>query len=118
RFGANEVEKRLRIAMRTARDGDQEKAAQLLDQVLAVEPINREALIGRSSLAFEQWRKEKAPEARSAAIEKAVGLVRTLRRAYDAPKAHETEFFGRVLYAYAQQFAQTRRFDEAIKALD
>ena len=118
RFGANEVEKQLRIAMRTARDGDQEKAAQLLDQVLAVEPINREALIGRSSLAFEQWRKEKAPEARSAAIEKAVGLVRTLRRAYDAPKAHETEFFGRVLYAYAQQFAQTRRFDEAIKALD
>ena len=34
------------------------------------------------------------------------------------PKAHETDFFGRVLYNFGQHLAQSSRFDEAIKVLD
>jgi thiol-disulfide isomerase/thioredoxin len=118
RFGANEVEKTLRVAMRAARNGDQETAVKLLDQVLAVEPVNREALLARGALAFDQWNKEKSPEVRTALIEKAVELARSLRRAFDSPKGHETDFFGRVLYNYGQHLAQAGRFDDAILALD
>ena len=44
RFGTNEVERQLRIALRTAEKGDPAVAAELLEKVLAIEPINREAL--------------------------------------------------------------------------
>ena len=104
--------------MRSARDGEQEKAKQLLDQVLAVEPINREALMARAMLAYEEWRKEKSPEAGTAAIEKAVGLARGLRRAYEPLKASENQFYGAILYSYCQHLAQAQRFEEATKALD
>ncbi len=118
RFGSNDVEKQLRTAMRIARDGDQEKAAQLLDEVLAVQPINREALLASGALAFEKAAKLTTLEDRLATLEKSVGYVRALRRAYDAPKGHETELFGRVLYGYAQQLSQSKKFEQAIKALD
>ncbi len=62
-FGANDVEKTLRTAMRTARNGDPAKAAVLLDQVLVAEPLNREALMMRAAINFEAWHKEKSPEA-------------------------------------------------------
>jgi thiol-disulfide isomerase/thioredoxin len=117
-FGAGEVEKALRVAMSSAQKGDTEKAVQILDRVLAVEPTNREALLARSAAAIEQWRKEKAPEAKSAAIEKAVALARSLRRAFETLTAREKEFFGVVLYSSAQHFAQENRFDETIKALE
>ena len=48
-FGANDVEKTLRVAMTIARKGEMEKAIQLLDQVLAVQPTNREALSARGA---------------------------------------------------------------------
>jgi thiol-disulfide isomerase/thioredoxin len=117
-FGANEVEKTLRVAMSTARKGDTAKAIQLLDQVLAVQPINREALVARGSGAIDVWQKEKTSETRNAAIEKAVEVARTLRRAYESLSAAEEEFFGIVLYSYSQHLAQASRFDDAVKALD
>jgi thiol-disulfide isomerase/thioredoxin len=118
RFGANDVEKTLREAMRAARNGDHQTAAELLDQVLAVQPVNREALLSRGALAFDQSRKEKSPELRAAAIEKAVALARSLHRAFDSPKPQETAFFTTVIYGYAQYLAQLGRLDDAIKALD
>ena len=118
RFGANEVEQTLRLALSTARNGDKQKAAQLLDQVLAAEPTNREALLARAVLAHDRWAKDKEPGARTAAIEKAVHHIRALRRAFDSPKAHETELFGRILYSYAQDLAQHAEFDKATRALD
>ena len=53
-FGTNEVERQLRVALRTAQKGDPLVAAELLDKVLAIEPVNREALLGRASLALKQ----------------------------------------------------------------
>ena len=117
-FGADEVAKALRVAMRSARDGEQERAKQLLDQVLAVEPINREALLARGMLAYEESRKEKSPEASTAALEKAVSLARSLRRAHEPLKAAENQFYGAILYRYCQHLAEAHRFAEAAKALD
>jgi thiol-disulfide isomerase/thioredoxin len=118
RFGANDVEKTLRTAMRTARNGDSAKAAVLLDEVLVAEPLNREALLMRAAIDFEQWHKEKAPEARAAAIEKAVAGARTLRKATDSLKPQETAFLSAVFYAYGQYLSAAGRFDDAIKAID
>ena len=71
-FGANDVEKTLRLAMTTAQKGDTAKAIELLDQVLAVQPVNREALTARGAGGIELWRAAKTPEAKTAAIEKSV----------------------------------------------
>jgi thiol-disulfide isomerase/thioredoxin len=117
-FGANDVEKTLRLAMSTAQRGDTDKAIQLLDQVLLVQPTNREALTSRGAGGMELWRTAKTPEARTAAIEKAVEIARTLRRAYETLTPGEVEFFGLVLYSYGQHFAALSRFDDAVKALD
>jgi thiol-disulfide isomerase/thioredoxin len=118
RFGANDVEKAIREAMRALRNGDQQTAAELLDQVLSVDSVNREALLARGVIAFEDWRKGKSPEGRTAAIEKAVALARRLQAAFDSPQGNETAFVTGALYGYAQHLAQAGRFDDAIKALD
>ena len=121
-FGANEVEKTLRVAMRTARNGEREKAAELLDQVLAVEPINREALLARGALAFDQWRKETVARGPAAAIEKAVALARSLRRAYDTQSRMKPTSSARVLYTYGQHLAKpndsTRRSRRSNESTD
>jgi thiol-disulfide isomerase/thioredoxin len=117
-FGANDVEKALRLAMSTAQKGDKATAIQILDQVLAVQPTNREALMARGAGGIELWREAKTPEARAAAIEKSVEIARALRRAHEALKAVEIEFFGVVLYTYSQHLAELKRFDDAVKALD
>jgi len=54
---------------------------------------------------------------RGAATEKAVGLVRTLRRAYEKATKAEIDLFGRVLYADAQWEWSQGRNDRALAAL-
>ena len=71
----------------------------------------------RSPAYREVAKGETTPEARVAAIEKAVEHVRSLRRAFDTP-THENRPLRRVLYGYGQHLAQSSRFDDAIKALD
>jgi thiol-disulfide isomerase/thioredoxin len=117
-FGANDVEKTLRTAMRTARNGDAAKAAVLLDQVLVAEPLNREALMMRAAINFEKWHKEKSPEARAAAIEQALVGARTLRKATDSLKPQEMTFLSAVFYGYGQYLSEAGRFDDAIKSLE
>jgi thiol-disulfide isomerase/thioredoxin len=117
-FGANEVEKALRVAMSSVRKGDTQKAIQLLDQVLTVQPTNREALASRGAGGVQMWRKAQTPEARTAAIEKAVEVARTLRRTYETLTPTEVEFMGVVFYTYSHHLAELNRFEDAAKALD
>jgi thiol-disulfide isomerase/thioredoxin len=113
RFGTNDVEKRLRIALRTAQK-DPVAAAEQLDKLLAIEPIHREALYGRATLALEQSRSANSPEERTAHVDKAVQSVRALTRAYDNIKPHEKELFARVLYRNTQVLAEKGHVDQAV----
>ena len=117
RFGTNEVERQLRIALRTAQKGDPAVAADLLGKVLAVEPINREALLGSASLALRQSVTAKSLDERAAAVDKAVGMIRALRRAYDSLKPHEQELAKRVLYAKLKVLVEQGQFDQAMISL-
>jgi thiol-disulfide isomerase/thioredoxin len=74
RFGTNEVERQLRVAIRTAQRGDLKGAAELLDKVLAIEPINREALYSRAKMALDESRRLKSLDEKAIHIDKAVAL--------------------------------------------
>ena len=117
RFGTNEVERQLRLALRTAQKGDLTAAAEMLDKVLAVEPIHREALHGRAMIYLDEARQMKSLDDKAAAIEKAVALVDALRRAYDSPKQHEKELIARVLYTRFRVLTDKGQVDDAIAAL-
>jgi thiol-disulfide isomerase/thioredoxin len=117
RFGTNEVERQLRVALRTAQKGDRAGAAELLDKVLTVEPINREALHGRALIYLDDARHATSPDEKEAFIDKAVELIGALRRAYDSPKPHEKELISRVLYTRFKALADRGNFDQAVAAL-
>ena len=117
RFGTNDVERQLRVALRTAQKGDPTVAAEQLDKILAIEPINREALMGRASLAVKQANAATAAADRAAAIAKAESLVRSLMRAYDSLKPHEVEFVKRVLYAKLKVLVEQGQIDQAMTSL-
>jgi thiol-disulfide isomerase/thioredoxin len=117
RFGTNEVERQLRIALRTAQKGDPAVATELLGKVLAAEPINREALLGSASLALRQLGTAKSLDERAAAVDKAVGMIRALRRAYDSLKPHEQDLAKRVLYAQLKLVVEQGKFDQALVSL-
>ncbi len=91
----DEVEKQIRIAMHSAQKGETVKAGQLLDQVLAVEPLNREALAGRGMLALDEASAASSLPDRAAATVAAADLARTLHRVYESPKKTETELYAR-----------------------
>jgi thiol-disulfide isomerase/thioredoxin len=113
RFGTNDVEKRVRIALRTAKK-DPAAAAEQLDKILAIEPIHREALYGRATLALEQSRTAKSPDERAALVEKAVQSARALARAYDNGKPHEKDLLARVLFRDTQLLAEKGQVDQAV----
>jgi thiol-disulfide isomerase/thioredoxin len=117
RFGTNEVERQLRVALRTAQKGDLPVAAELLDKILTIEPIHREALNGRAIVALDQARRVKSLDEKAAYIDKAHDLVKALRRAYDTPKPHEQELTSRVLYLKFRVLADQGQTDKAITAL-
>jgi thiol-disulfide isomerase/thioredoxin len=112
-----DVERQLRIALRAAEKGDSARASRLLDRILALEPLNREALIGRAAIALDQSQQATAAPERAAALEKALGLVRTLRRASEKSTKRETELVGRAFYAEAQWESSQGRQDRALSAL-
>ncbi len=114
---AEDVERQLRIALRTAEKGDTTKAVSSLDRILALQPTNREALLGRAFLALAQADKAPAAADRAAAIEKAASLMRTLRRAYEKPTQPEANIFGRVFYTEARMHAEQGRYDRATAVL-
>jgi thiol-disulfide isomerase/thioredoxin len=117
RFGTNEVERQLRVAIRTAQRGDLKGAAELLDKVLAIEPINREALYSRAKMALDESRRLKSLDEKAIHIDKAVALVQSLRRAYESPKAHERDLILRVLYTKFRVLVDQGQLDKAMLAL-
>src|SRR5437867_1024738 len=52
-----EIERQLRIALRGVEKGDATRASRTLDRILAVEPLNREALFGRAAIALDHARR-------------------------------------------------------------
>jgi len=116
-LGANEVERQLRLAQRAARDGDLTKASAMLDRVLAAEPINREALFQRASLALDAFYRATVLSDRQAAVAKAGELARTILRANEALKNHEIDIVGRILYAEIEARVLEGRTDLALAAL-
>jgi thiol-disulfide isomerase/thioredoxin len=116
-LGTNEVERQIRVAMRLASKGDRTGAAALLDKVLAVEPVNREALYRRASLALVRSQASAPLEECAAAIDKASTLVQALHRAHEPLKDAETKLLERVLYRQVQIRVQQRRDDSAIAVL-
>lgn len=116
-FGANAVERQLRLAQRTARDGDRAKAGEMLDRILATEPVNREALYQRAVLALEAFHTERDVPERRAAIARAGELARTILRAHEVLKGNEVDIIGRILYAEVEARVLEGRIDLALAAL-
>jgi thiol-disulfide isomerase/thioredoxin len=114
-----DVERQLRIAMRdaTAEKGDKVKAVRSLDRILALQPTNREALLGRAFLALTQAEKAPAAADRAAAIETASTMMKTLRRAYEKPTQPEINMYARILYTEARLYAEQGRFDRSTVVL-
>ena len=117
RFGTNDVERQLRSALRTAQKGDLATAGEMLDKVLAIEPIHREALHGRAIIFLDEAHRLKSPEEKTAAIDKAIALVESLQHAYDAPKANEKELISRTYYTKFRVLFDRGKIDEAVAAL-
>ena len=90
-----DIERHLRIALRAAEKGDRPRAVRDLDRILAIQPLNREALLKRAVLAMVDSEQAQVPAEQAAAIEKAGTLIRTLRRAYDKPTKSETMIYAR-----------------------
>jgi len=113
----DEVDKQVRIAIHSAQKGDTLKAGRLLDQVLAVEPLNREALTGRAMLAIDEGAAASSLLDRAAAVERAAELARTLHRIYDSPKRKETELYGRALAGETKLRVLQGKIDQALAIL-
>ena len=114
---ANDVERELRAAIRVGQKGDLATAGKLLDRVLASDPRNREALLGRSALALDQANQQTSPVERAAAVEKSLTLLRTLFRVYELPKPSELQLFGQVIFAQAAVQVEQGRNDQALALL-
>jgi thiol-disulfide isomerase/thioredoxin len=112
-----DVERELRTAMRVAEKGDPARAAAMLDRILVLEPVNREALLGRASLALDQARKAATPEERAAAVEKAGSTARTLRRAYERPNSRELDLYSRVFSEQVRTDVAQGQYDRAVSVL-
>ncbi len=103
--------------MRTIEKGDSARAIALLDRILAVEPANREALLGRAAIALEQQQRAASPDEKAAALEQAGALVRRLRRSYEKSNKRELELFGHVLYEELRRDSRQGRYDRAVATL-
>lgn len=112
-----DVERQLRIALRAGEKGDLARAATLLDRILAVEPINREALFGRAAVSLTRALQSKSPEERLAEIDKAAALVKTLRRDYEKSNPRELELASRVNQEQLRIYVSQDRLDRAVGVL-
>ncbi len=116
-LGTNEVERQVRLAMSLGEKGELAKSAALLDQVLVVEPIHREALFMRGVVAIELARRAPTAPERDQAAAKAKEVVGTLERAYEKLKKNELELLNRVRFAEVTTAAEAGRIDQAVALL-
>ena len=112
-----DIERHLRIALRTAEKGDTVRAARALDRILAIQPTNREALLGRAAIALADSEKASGTQEKAAALEKAGMLIRTVRRAFDKPAKAEIMLYARVLYLQARAHATHGQLAQAVAVL-
>lgn len=112
-----DVERQLRIAMRAAEKGDLARASSILDRILAVEPANREALLGRATVALTLAQKVASPDEKLAALDKAAGAARAIRSAYERPNQKELELTSRIHYEQIHTLTKAGRIDAAIAIL-
>jgi thiol-disulfide isomerase/thioredoxin len=112
-----DVNRRVRVALRTLQKGEPAKAAELLDQVLTADPTNREALLGRATLAYDGSRRSGSREERAALSGKAAELMRRLLRANESPRPMEVDLFGRALTAQAESLAVSGHIDKSVAVL-
>ncbi len=117
-LGTNDIERTLRLAMSLGDRGELSKSGELLDRVLAVEPVNREALYMRGVLALEQARRAGTDSAaRDEAIARAKESAATLERAYEGAKPHEIMLQSRVKLAEAIALASAGKIKESVAVL-
>jgi thiol-disulfide isomerase/thioredoxin len=116
-LGANEVERRVRMAALTAERGDTAAATLMLEKVLAVEPINREALYYRAKLALDAYQRGKALPERLAAVAKAGELAQAIVRTNEMLRPREVELLARVLYAQVEAHVLEGTNDKALAAI-
>lgn len=112
-----DVERQLRVAMRAGEKGDMARAVSLLDRILAVEPLNREALFGRAAAALTQAQRATSPDERRAAIDKAAALVKTLQRSYERANPRELELASRINFEQVHTYVSQGQLDRAVAVL-
>jgi thiol-disulfide isomerase/thioredoxin len=112
-----DVEKQLRVALRAVQKGEKAKAGLLLDQILDVEPLNREALAGRGIVALEQFMAASSLPDQDAAISRAAEVARVLHRTQEAPKKREIDIYARALTGEAKVRALQGKNDRALAIL-
>lgn len=116
-LGASDIERRLRLAMSLADKGELARSVELVDQVLAIEPINREALFMRGVLAVELARRAPTAAERDMAVAKAQEVAKTLARAYENLKKDEVELMNRVRYSAVTTAILAGKTDQAVALL-
>jgi thiol-disulfide isomerase/thioredoxin len=112
-----DIERHLRIAVSTADKGDTARAARTLDRILAMQPLNREALLRRASIALAESEKATVTGEKAAALEKAGVLIRAVRRAFEKPTKAEIMLYARVLYLQTQAYATQGQHAKAVAVL-
>jgi thiol-disulfide isomerase/thioredoxin len=117
-FGSDDVQRSVKNALRTAVKGDHAKAMARLDQVLKADPMNREALMARAAISFQQARDAKPPQTGALELEKALASMRTILRVHDPAKAHEIELFARMCYEKAQRLVKAGQNAQAFAILE
>lgn len=112
-----DVEKSLRIALRSAEKGDLARASAILDRILAIEPVNREALYGRASVALSEAKTAATSDEKLAELDRADAVCKTLRRAYEKMTKRELELYGRLFQDLLTANVEHGRLDRAVEVI-
>ena len=113
-----DVERQLRIALRAAEKGDSARAVALLDRILALEPANREALLGRAAdRAGAGAAGHLAGRERLAALEKAGALVGRSAAPTRSRTSGSSSCFATCSTRRSGTNAQQGRYDRAVAVL-
>ena len=112
-----DVEKSLRVALRAAEKGDLARASTILDRILAIEPVNREALYGRASVAISQAKTAATPSEKLAELDRADSVCKALRRAYEKMNKRELELYSRLFSELLTANVENGRLDRAVEVI-
>ncbi len=112
-----DVEKSLRVALRAAEKGDLARASKILDRILAIEPVNREALYGRASVAISQAKTAATPSEKLAEFDRADSICKSLRRAYEKMTKRELDLYSLLFSELLTATVENGRLDRAVEVI-